>query len=246
MSSNKKKITQAVILAGGKGERLRPLTNDRPKPMVLVNGKPFIEYLIELLKRNGIEEIVMLLGYLPDKITEHFKDGSDFGVSIKYSISDLENLNGTRIRKAADLLQDHFLLVFGDMYWEMNLEKMIENYNKLGAQAMMTVYDNSRGDGEYGSNSNIIVSKNGLVSLYDVELRDDPKINGLDLGTYVFKKSVLDLMPQNNFSLQDHFLPVLIEKKILTAFETKEPYHTITNIELLKKTEGIFKRKFPN
>ena len=68
-------IKQAVILAGGRGIRLRPLTNDRPKPMVLINHRPFAEYLIDLLKKNGITEVIFLLGYLPESIMEHFGDG---------------------------------------------------------------------------------------------------------------------------------------------------------------------------
>jgi NDP-sugar pyrophosphorylase family protein len=65
-----------VILAGGIGERLKPLTNVIPKPMIRMNGIPFLEYLIRFLKKNKIEEVVLLLGYLPDKITEYFGDGS--------------------------------------------------------------------------------------------------------------------------------------------------------------------------
>ena len=79
-------IKQAVILAGGIGTRLRPLTDNLPKPMVPINRKPFLEYLLELLKENGIKEVVLLLGYLPDKIREYFGNGSDFGIKIKYSV----------------------------------------------------------------------------------------------------------------------------------------------------------------
>ena len=105
-------IKQAVILAGGKGERLKPLTDTLPKPMVPVNGRPFLEYLVELLKNNGIEEIVMLLGYRPEKITEHFGDGTKFGVNIKYSIGAVEDETGTRIKNAKGLLKDKFLLMY--------------------------------------------------------------------------------------------------------------------------------------
>ena len=87
-----KPFTQAIILAGGRGERLRPFTDNLPKPMVPVNGKPFLEYVVELLRENGITEIVMLLGYLPEKITEYFGDGKKFGVSIKYSIGSVDDL----------------------------------------------------------------------------------------------------------------------------------------------------------
>ena len=75
-------VNQAVILAGGLGTRLRPITDTIPKPMVPIHGKPFLEYLLELLKENGIKEVVLCLGYLPEKITEYFGDGSKFGIKI--------------------------------------------------------------------------------------------------------------------------------------------------------------------
>ena len=81
--SHTKEIRQAVMLAGGMGVRLRPYTLDTPKPMVKVNGRPFVEYLIEFLKSNGIEELVLLLGYLPEKVVEHVGDGSKFGLRVK-------------------------------------------------------------------------------------------------------------------------------------------------------------------
>ncbi len=79
------KITQAVILAGGQGSRLKPFTNNSPKPMVPVNGKPFLEHLIGLLKENGIQEVIILTGYLGERIEKYFGNGSKFGIKIKYS-----------------------------------------------------------------------------------------------------------------------------------------------------------------
>src|SRR3989344_4142717 len=93
-------LNQAVILAGGRGIRMMPYTADRPKPTVLVNGRPFLEYLIDFLKGQGITDIVLLLGYLPEKVTEHFGDGSKFGVNIKYSIGGIDDFTGTRVRNA--------------------------------------------------------------------------------------------------------------------------------------------------
>ena len=79
--------TQAVILAGGRGTRMRPLTDTRPKPMVEFHGRPFLEYMIEMLREQGFERVLLLLGYLPEVIQEHFGDGSGFGVEIDYSVS---------------------------------------------------------------------------------------------------------------------------------------------------------------
>ena len=70
---------QAVILAGGRGTRLKPLTDTRPKPMIEFHGKPFLEYLIEMLREQGFERVLLLLGYLPEVVQDHFGDGSRFG-----------------------------------------------------------------------------------------------------------------------------------------------------------------------
>ena len=77
--------TQAVILAGGRGERMRPLTDTRPKPMLEFHGKPFLEYMVEMLRDNGFERVTILVGYLADVIVDHFGDGSRLGVQIDYS-----------------------------------------------------------------------------------------------------------------------------------------------------------------
>src|SRR3989344_4400590 len=111
------KITQAVILAGGEGKRLRPFTLNSPKPMVPVNGKPFLEHLINLLKENGIKEVIILTGYLGEKIENYFGDGSKLDIKIKYSRTPFldnkgdENKSGLRIKNAEKLLDKFFLLL---------------------------------------------------------------------------------------------------------------------------------------
>src|SRR3989344_6445756 len=87
-------IKQAVILAGGEGKRLLPFTLKNPKPMVLINGKPFLKHLINLLKENDIKEVVILTGYLGNKIEEYFGNGIKFGLQIKYSFTPFKNEAG--------------------------------------------------------------------------------------------------------------------------------------------------------
>ena len=86
-----REISQAVIFAGGLGERLKPFTETNPKPMYRFYGRPFLEYLILQIKDWGIREVIMLLGYLPEKITEYFGDGELYGIDIKYVITPVEN-----------------------------------------------------------------------------------------------------------------------------------------------------------
>src|SRR5262245_37517684 len=93
---------QAVILAGGRGERLRPLTDDRPKPMIEFHGRPFLAYLIEMLRDQGFERVLLLLGYRADVVQNYFSDGRDLGVKISYSVSPPADLTVRRVQFARD------------------------------------------------------------------------------------------------------------------------------------------------
>lgn len=117
-------LNQAVILAGGLGTRLRPLTDDRPKPMIEINDRPFLAYLLEQLVQQGFTKLVLLLGYLPQKIQEYLGDGSDFGISVTYSISPLHFETGPRLAAALNQLDPYFLLMYCDNYWPFQREAL--------------------------------------------------------------------------------------------------------------------------
>ena len=97
-------INQVVILAGGLGTRLKPITQVVPKPMVEIDGSPFLEVLVERLKRSGFDDYVMLVGHLGDQIIRHFADGSEFGVKIRYSVEKELLGTGGALKQAEALL----------------------------------------------------------------------------------------------------------------------------------------------
>lgn len=235
-------IRQAVILAGGEGVRLRPLTNQTPKPMVALNGRPFLEYLIDLLKANGISEVVLLLGYLPEKVTGHFGNGKSFGVDIKYSIGAVSDKTGTRIRNAAGLLADRFLLLYGDNYWPLNLKRMLEFYTARKTLVSTTVYSNKDGRGEYGAENNICVDAEGYVVRYDKQ-RQDKSLNGVDIGFFLMDRKVIELMPENDFSFEEEILPALAARQQLAGYLTEHRYYYISNPQSLKVTEKYLQPK---
>src|SRR6187551_3927857 len=103
-SSLSERPRQAVILAGGRGSRLRPLTDTRPKPMVEILGKPFLAYQIEQLREQGFEKILLLLGYLPQVVQDYFGDGSRFGVTVEYSVSAVDDETARRLSLAEALI----------------------------------------------------------------------------------------------------------------------------------------------
>lgn len=231
-------VNQAVILAGGVGTRLRPLTYTTPKPMVLVNNRPYLEYLIELLKLNGISEIVLLLGYLYEKIVDHFSDGSDFGIKIKYSIGDVSFETGKRIKDAENLIKDHFLLMYCDNYWPLDLERLMEFHNRNQTAATVTVYTNKDGI----TRNNIYVDERGYVVKYD-KSRTDKNLNGVEIGFFIINKEVMGLMPGNNFSFEKEILPQLIEKRQLSGYLTDHRYYSIGSPERLLLTGKFLQPK---
>ena len=102
---------QVVILAGGLGIRLRLLTQSLPKPMVLIKGKPFLEYQLEMLKKNGFEDFILCTGYLGEKIEEYFDNGEKMGIHIKYSKENTPLGTGGALKNAQKLLENEFVLI---------------------------------------------------------------------------------------------------------------------------------------
>ena len=130
---------QAVILAGGRGVRMRPLTDDRPKPMIEFGGRPFLAYVVERLAAEGFDRILMLLGYLPDVISDYFGDGSAYGVSIDYSVSSADDLTSRRLQIARDRLDPLFMLMYCDNYWPIDRARHWERYREIGAKQRQPV-----------------------------------------------------------------------------------------------------------
>src|SRR5271170_965123 len=124
LRNNMSKINQAVIFAGGRGERLRPLTDHLPKPMAPVNGVPFLDYLIKTLEDAGIKKILFLLGYRAETIVDRYGKCLPSGVKIEYSIGTAEDLTGRRLLNAYEQLDERFLLLYGDNYWPIEIDRM--------------------------------------------------------------------------------------------------------------------------
>lgn len=234
---NLRTIRQAVILAGGQGTRMRPLTLTTPKPMIPIHDKPFLQYIIELLKKNGIEEVIILTGYLHEKIEDYFKDGQKFGLKIKYSFSPVEDETGTRIRKAKKLLDNTFLLLYGDNYWPLQLDQLFKFYKKMNTQGLVTAYSNI----DNYTKNNIFINS-GLVQVYD-KTRQTPGLNGVDIGFFILNKNVLDLFPEENFSFEKIVMPKLIAAKQLAGFLTYHKYYGLSNLERIPVIEEFFKLK---
>lgn len=237
MSKNVCNIKQAVILAGGRGVRLRPLTDELPKPLVPANGIPFLDYLINSIFKTGISHVVLLLGYKSEKFISYCDKYVNGVRKIDYSVGKVEDATGRRLINAYDLLDENFLLLYADNYWPIEREKMARVYKDKKAKVMVTVFSNKSGTGEYGKANNVEIARDGFVKRYDKKMTSE-NLNGIDIGFFVVSKDVLYPKREGNISFEEDMLPEFIARKQLAAYETDTQYYSITNINTLKRFEN--------
>ena len=235
-------INQAVILAGGRGTRLLPLTKNLPKPMAPVNNIPFLSYLIFSLKKRSIKKILILVGYKSKKIINYYKHCKSIKISFCYSSVDSET--GKRVLDAYKYLDNEFLLLYGDNFWLPNIQKMYNNFKMKKAKISTTVFNNKNGTAEYGKENNVLVEKDYFVKKYD-KSRKDKNLNGVDIGFFLIKKKFLKKFndKNKNYSFENDILPKAIQLKKLIAHKTSRQYFSITNLKMLKNFEKVVKLK---
>lgn len=201
---------QAVILAGGAGSRLRPIVSDRPKPMADFGSRPFLEYQVESLRRHGITDLVLCVGYMHEHIEAHFGDGSRCGVRVRYVVESQPLGTGGALRHAASLLDPTFLLLNGDSYLELawddfrrfHVARCAADPRCVGSLALAHVEDASA----YGA----------------VSLADDQRVRSfgeksqqgaawINAGVYALERICIDRLPAHApLSLERDGLPAIL------------------------------------
>ena len=202
---------RAVLMAGGSGTRLRPLTCDLPKPMVPILNRPIAEHIINLLKRHNITEIVATLHYLPDSMRDYFQDGSDFGVQMTYAVEEDQPL-GTAgcVKNIAELLDDTFLVISGDSITDFDLQAAIDFHRskKSKATLILTRVPNPI---EFGV---VITDEEGRINRF-LEKPSTSEIfsDTVNTGTYILEPEVLEYLPVNQeCDFSKELFPLLLEK----------------------------------
>jgi NDP-sugar pyrophosphorylase family protein len=197
-------IKQALILAGGFGTRLGKLTKDTPKPMLLVNNRPFVEYLVLNLKKYGVNNIIFSTGYYSKKIINFFGDGSSYGINISY-VEELSPLGtGGAVKNAFLNLDSEFMVLNGDSLFDINYkilsDLLIVDKNALVSIALRETEDVSR----YGS----VLTSGDYVKAFNEKSLNNALglING---GVYIMKKEVLDSFSDGKSSLEQDWFPKL-------------------------------------
>ncbi len=198
-------IHKGVILAAGKGTRMRELTDELPKPMIPVRGRPILEYIVEGLVANGVTEILIVVGYRAGVITDHFGDGSNFGCKISYTIQEVQNGTGKVVELAKDFSQDQpFILSYGDIL--VPQESYAGLVGMAGLDGKLTV----KIDQDVRKGGAVFIGENGLVTnLIEKPKDDEPTSPYYNAGIYAFAPSIYDytaklqLSPRGEYELTD-------------------------------------------
>lgn len=178
---------KAFILCGGRGERLKPLTDHLPKPMVKVGGKPILEHQLELLSKHGVDEAVLLVGWCGDQVEKYFGDGSRLGMHIEYSYEDPDNRLGTAgpIKAAKDKIDGTFIVMNGDIVSNANIAGIVSFH--VGMECWGTI------------NMINMPSPYGIIDLEGnkiIQFREKPVLPyKMNAGLYVLEPEVVDFMP---------------------------------------------------
>lgn len=196
---------KTIILAGGMGTRLRDVVSDVPKPMAPVGGKPFLEYIILALAAQGLNEIILSVGYKKEIIQSYFEDGSQWRVEIVYSEEDTPLGTGGAIREATKITDSpRYLILNGDTFNQLDFLKM-ENFH-LSKTCMMTVgLIQKLNAGRYGS-----VKINKRFEITGFFEKSQLKTRYVNRGAYIIENTILDRMPSGRFSLENEFFPIII------------------------------------
>jgi mannose-1-phosphate guanylyltransferase/phosphomannomutase len=201
---------KAVVMAGGEGSRLRPLTISRPKPMVPIVGRPVAEHILNLLKEHGITDVIMTVQYLASNIEDYFGDGSQFGMRIRYSREESPLGTAGSVKNAEEWLRDEpFLVISGDALTDFNLTKIIEFHRERKAMATLTLA-HVPNPLEYGV---IITDEEGHITQF-MEKPSWAQVfsDTINTGIYVLDPKIFDYFERNvSFDFSTDLFPILLK-----------------------------------
>ncbi|MGO4476622.1 sugar phosphate nucleotidyltransferase [Massilia sp. 2TAF26] len=216
---------KAMILAAGKGTRVRPLTYDLPKPMIPVLGKPVMAYLIEHLRKHGVSEIMVNVSHLHEKIEEYFGEGEQFGVQIGYSFEGYTKEDGEvvavpigsaggmkKIQEFGGFFDDTTIVLCGDALIDLDLKAALLEHRRKGAMA--TVITKEVPWDRVSSYGVVVTDQNGRITQFQEKPKQEEALsNFISTGIYIFEPEVIDLIPSGvEFDIGSQLFPLLAEK----------------------------------
>ena len=222
-------MTPVVVLAGGLATRMRPLTEKIPKALIEVEGRPFIDYQLELLRSNGIKEVVLCLGFLGEKIQEHIRRRDLHDLRIQCSFDGKHPLGtGGAIKKALPLLGENFFVLYGDSYLPIDYKSVETAFMHSQKPALMTVF---RNDGRWDSSNVLYIADDaahasGRVALYEKNSPQANEMSYIDYGLSCCSAAVIAKENADCFDLADVFTRLSKEGN-LAGFEVTERFYEV-------------------
>ncbi len=204
---------KAVVMAGGFGSRIQPLTNSRPKPMLPIMNKPMMEYTMMMLKDLGISEFIVLLYFKPEIIQDHFKDGSDFGIKITYIVPDDDYGTAGAVKLAQEAIGDeNFIIISGDLVTDFDFQKLFDFHKSKKSKLSigLTSVENPLQFGVVIANEDDVIEKFLEKPSWGEVFSDT-----INTGIYIIEPEILNYIPKNeNFDFAKDLFPLLMEQKV--------------------------------
>jgi NDP-sugar pyrophosphorylase family protein len=231
-------LLPVAILAGGLATRLRPITERIPKSLLELNGEPFISHQLRLLKANGVQRVVLCVGYLGDMIREIVNDGSTFALDVDYSFDGPELL-GTAgaLKRALPKLGESFLCLYGDSYLLCDYEQIATEFERSGKRALMTVY---RNEGKWDASN--VEFRDGEIVAYSKTDRT-PRMKYIDYGLGGFHAEAFDAIQPGNVSDLAGLYCAMLAAGQLAGVEVKHRFYEIGSRKGLEETARFIASK---
>ena len=221
---------KVVIMAGGKGTRLRPLTSKQPKPMVPIVNTPCMEHIVNLLKHHGFEDILATLEFMPEVIQEYFGDGSGWGVRMEYSVEEEPLGTAGSVKFAEDWLTERFVVISGDALTDVDLGEAVAFHEERGAEATLVLKE-VEDPSEFGI---VMVEDDGRVSGF-LEKPDEEEVfsHTANTGIYILEPGVLkDIPEEQEYDFAEELFPKLLEEgRSMYGYVMEGYWEDIGNIE---------------
>jgi mannose-1-phosphate guanylyltransferase/phosphomannomutase len=221
---------KAVVMAGGEGSRLRPLTQSRPKPLAPVANKPVMEHIVDLLKRHGVTEIVATVHYLADEVEAYFGEGIDFGISMSYAVEDTPLGTAGAVKMAEERLDETFVVMSGDALTDVDLTAVLEAHRSKQAAATI-VLKRVENPLEFGV---VILDDDGLVRRFlEKPTWSEVFSDTINTGIYVLEPEIFGLMERGRiYDFSKDVFPQLLERgRPVHGFVTGDYWTDIGNLQ---------------
>ena len=223
------------MLCGGRGERLRPLTDNQPKPMVAVNDRPFLFYLLHQLSSHEIKRFVLLTGYFGEMIQDYFGDGSQWGWQITYSQRPTEFQTAARVFEVLNELDEKFILMYSDNFAQLRLSELLKKNSDYGSAMTLSIAEKQPG--------NIAIDSAGQVLSYDAD-RNSKDSNFVEIGYSLMDKNKLsDCLERHKSESFAEVIRDLATTHEVSAVLVKTGYESISDPSRLTETADYLKLK---